>query len=66
MANGKGGKYVRAGLRQNFAGLRWKLKVVSMVLFVSAFFGHFKWAKLNFYLQMVFRKMTHGVVHNRL
>ena len=37
-----------------------------MVLFVSVFYGNFMWLKLNSYLQMVFRKVTHGVVHNRL
>ena len=66
VTNEKIEKCVKVVLRQNFVGLRWKLKAVSMVLFVSACFGHFKQVKLNFYLQMVFRKMTHGVVHNRL
>ena len=57
---------MRAGLKLNFAGLRWKLEVVSLSLFVSALLVIYKWVKLNFYLQMVFRKMIHGVVHNQL
>ena len=33
-----------------------------MVLFVSTFLVIFKWVKLNFYLQMVFRRMKWFIV----